>query len=196
VRDDINRVTRIVLDWAVRTQITQAELLEDGKAAEVLEAGKALLPKLDDLEGRLHNKARVTYDILAQKGGAKLYSQLAGCLNCSRTLTAFATGHPRSVRRSAPGAGAIGERLARLLTGEVDRLNDVAKKAEYRCARPGAVTGSFSIWSAAMLSALQSQISSARRTSPARTRFLLPAPPTGRARFPRRARPRPCSGPP
>ena len=32
---------------------------------------------MDDLENKLHNpKAQVTYDILAQRGGAKLYSQL------------------------------------------------------------------------------------------------------------------------
>src|SRR6202035_4434057 len=43
-----------------------------------LKAGKALAAKLDELEGKLHNpKAKVSYDILAQKGGAQLYSQLA-----------------------------------------------------------------------------------------------------------------------
>jgi hypothetical protein len=37
------------------------------------------------MEARLHNpKAQVSYDILAQKGGAKLYSQLAGLLEAVR----------------------------------------------------------------------------------------------------------------
>src|SRR4029077_13956819 len=41
-----------------------------------LAANKKLVEKLDALEEKLHNpKAKTVYDILAQKGGAKLYSQ-------------------------------------------------------------------------------------------------------------------------
>ncbi|MBI3409227.1 MAG: glycosyl hydrolase [Planctomycetes bacterium] len=48
------------------------------KAKELLAPIDKLLARLDDLESKLHNpKAEVTYDILAMKGGAKLYSQLA-----------------------------------------------------------------------------------------------------------------------
>ncbi len=44
----------------------------------MLNENKALDEKLSALEERLHNpKAEVTYDILAMKGGAKLYSQLS-----------------------------------------------------------------------------------------------------------------------
>jgi len=40
------------------------------------------------VEEKLHNpKAEVTYDILAQKGGAKLYSQLATLLDWMATAT-------------------------------------------------------------------------------------------------------------
>ena len=36
-----------------------------------------MIAKLDALEARLHNpRAKVTYDILAMKGGAQLYSNL------------------------------------------------------------------------------------------------------------------------
>ena len=42
----------------------------------LLAENKKLAGKLDVLEGKLHNpKAQTVYDILAQRGGAKLYSQ-------------------------------------------------------------------------------------------------------------------------
>jgi hypothetical protein len=80
IRDDFSRIAGIVERLrAVKRQLaTRAELLKDDKAAEPLvKEGKALVAKLDALEEKLHNpKAEVVYDILAQKGGAKLYSQL------------------------------------------------------------------------------------------------------------------------
>ena len=42
------------------------------------DASLALVAKLDALEGKLHNpKAEVVYDILAMRGGARLYSRLS-----------------------------------------------------------------------------------------------------------------------
>ena len=42
----------------------------------------ALAARLDALEARLHNpKAEIVYDILAQRGGAQLYSRLAPLLD-------------------------------------------------------------------------------------------------------------------
>src|SRR5439155_3593003 len=50
----------------------------DAKAAGWIKQATGVVAKLDALEEQLHNpKAEVTYDILAKKGGAKLYSQLA-----------------------------------------------------------------------------------------------------------------------
>src|SRR5262249_8064193 len=47
------------------------------KAKDLLAPIDKLVARLDSLEEKLHNpKAEVTYDILAMKGGAKLYSQL------------------------------------------------------------------------------------------------------------------------
>jgi len=80
VRDDINRLTKTVEEMhTVKKQIlARAELLKDeAKAKPLLDAGSAAVKKMDDLEDKLQNpKAKVPYDILAQKGGAKLYSQL------------------------------------------------------------------------------------------------------------------------
>jgi hypothetical protein len=81
VRDDITRLTKIVLELRkVRKQVQERATLlaKNDKAKALIEDGKKLIKKLDDLEAELHNpKAKVNYDVLAQKGGAKLYSQFA-----------------------------------------------------------------------------------------------------------------------
>jgi photosystem II stability/assembly factor-like uncharacterized protein len=80
IRDNLSKLAEMVLQIrALRKQLDlQAELLADEtRARALLKEGKGLRDKLDKLEGTLHNpKAEVSYDILAQKGGAKLYSQL------------------------------------------------------------------------------------------------------------------------
>ena len=80
VRDDLSRLSGMVEQIrSVRGQLQARQALLKGiaNAAGLVKQEKDLLEKLDALEGRLHNpQARVTYDILAQKGGAKLYSQL------------------------------------------------------------------------------------------------------------------------
>lgn len=68
---------------SVKEQLgARARILEPRKSeppvAELLKAGDGLIEKLDALEGKLHNpSAEVTYDILAQQGGAQLYSRLS-----------------------------------------------------------------------------------------------------------------------
>ena len=84
LRDDIGKLAGMVAQIrGIQKQLKlQAEILDDPKFEPLLKAGRALRAKLDDLEGRLHNpRAEVTYDILAQRGGAKLYSQLTGLLD-------------------------------------------------------------------------------------------------------------------
>jgi hypothetical protein len=77
---DITRVSSIVTELrSVREQVkARQEVLArhaDGKALSA--ASEALVTKLDGLERQLHNPtAEVTYDILAMKGGAQLYSRL------------------------------------------------------------------------------------------------------------------------
>src|SRR5205823_10005708 len=77
-RDDINRLTDIVHRLRlVRQQIQDRDELLGEEAKPLIDAGKVLVKKLDTLEEKLHNpKAKTVYDILAQKGGAQLYSQL------------------------------------------------------------------------------------------------------------------------
>ena len=46
--------------------------------AALLKASEEVSKKVDALEDRMHNpKAEVTYDILAERGGTRLYSRLA-----------------------------------------------------------------------------------------------------------------------
>jgi photosystem II stability/assembly factor-like uncharacterized protein len=81
IRDDITRLAVAVEQLrAVRKQIVERDKLlkGDDRSKELTEAAKPLLKKLDALEEKFHNpKAQVSYDILARKGGAQLYSQLA-----------------------------------------------------------------------------------------------------------------------
>jgi hypothetical protein len=80
IRDDFNRLSDTVERLrAIRKQLRDRNPLLKGNApAEpVVKASTALIAQLDALEGKLHNpKAQVTYDILAQRGGAQLYSRL------------------------------------------------------------------------------------------------------------------------
>jgi hypothetical protein len=74
------RLARIIKEVrSFKQQITaKGELLKDNpKAKPLVKRGKEVIGKLDNLEGRMHNpKAKIPYDLLAQKGGAKLFSQM------------------------------------------------------------------------------------------------------------------------
>jgi photosystem II stability/assembly factor-like uncharacterized protein len=81
VRDAITRLTRNVVKLqTVRRQLTQRNdlLAKEDRAKPLVESSQALVAKLDELEARMHNpKAEISYDVLAMKGGAKLYSRLS-----------------------------------------------------------------------------------------------------------------------
>ena len=81
IRDDVTRLTLIVRQLrSVRQQLkARNELLKaDAKAAQLVKDSDALIKRLDELEKKIHNpEAEVVYDILAFKGGAKLYSRIA-----------------------------------------------------------------------------------------------------------------------
>jgi hypothetical protein len=135
VRADLNKVADMANRLrAIRAQVaTRNKLLKGDKAAAPLIAqGKALLGKLDALEAKLHNpKAEVAYDILALKGGAKLYSQLTAMLETLREadgapgqgIREVYADHARELRQLE---GEYGE----LLAGEVARLNEAARRLE------------------------------------------------------------------
>ncbi|HEU0108604.1 MAG TPA: glycosyl hydrolase [Vicinamibacteria bacterium] len=88
VRDAITRLAADVESIrSVRDQLrTRGQLLAaNGAAASWVKAAGDVVPRLDALEAELHNpKAEVAYDILAQRGGAKLYSQITPLLDWVR----------------------------------------------------------------------------------------------------------------
>jgi hypothetical protein len=81
LRDALNRLADAVTQLKdIRNQLQErtAAVAGNPAAQELVTQSKALVTKLDSLEARIHNpRAEVTYDILAQKGGTKLYSRLA-----------------------------------------------------------------------------------------------------------------------
>jgi hypothetical protein len=84
VRDDISRLTDQVNRLrSIREQVqARAKALEprksEGSVADLLKLSEEIAKKADALEGRLHNPtAEIVYDILAMRGGTRLYSRLA-----------------------------------------------------------------------------------------------------------------------
>jgi hypothetical protein len=84
VRDDVSKLTGLVNDLrSVKTQLkARAEALEPRKneqeIAELLKSSDAIVTRAAALEDKLHNPtAEVVYDILAMRGGTRLYSRLA-----------------------------------------------------------------------------------------------------------------------
>ncbi len=81
VRESLTRLVHGVEQLrSVRRQVQdRLELWKaDAKGADLVKAGQTLVAHLDLLEEKMHNpKAQVVYDVLAQKGGARLYSRLA-----------------------------------------------------------------------------------------------------------------------
>jgi hypothetical protein len=80
LRDALNRLTDGVhqlRDLRDQLNTRNGALASNQTAADLVAQSKTLMVKFDSLEARMHNpKAEITYDILAFKGGSKLYSRL------------------------------------------------------------------------------------------------------------------------
>lgn len=133
VRDDITKLSDTVARLrAIKKQTgLRAELLKGrDDAKDLLKETDALDKKLDAIEEKLHNpKAKISYDIFAQKGGAMLYSQLAWLL---ANLT-DGDGAPTTPQRDL--AAELQKELADLVSkfeavakDDVAKLNEAAKK--------------------------------------------------------------------
>jgi hypothetical protein len=135
LRDDVSRLARTINQVrSLHQQITaRNELLKDNPKAEPLvKLGKEVIDKLDRLENRLHNpKARIMYDLLAQKGGAKLYSQL----NNLYFLAIRSEGTPTQGLRDActehrQELTQLEAEFKSLTNNDLARLNELAKKLD------------------------------------------------------------------
>ena len=135
VRDAITRLTRTVLRLRdVRQQLLSRNQLikSDPRAQDLVKASADLSQKLDTLEAKLQNpKAEIVYDILAQKGGAQLYSRLSPLLDWVESgdgppgeglKEVFADQQRELAARQAE--------LERLLTADLAPLNEAAGKLD------------------------------------------------------------------
>ncbi len=136
IRDCITRLTRAVEQLrAVKKQLTERDdlLKGDEKAEALVKASKELLTKLDAMDEKLENpKAKVSYDILAQKGGARLYSQLALLFETAKD----ADGPPTQGLRDQYAEQKklleqYEEEWKSLKEHDLEKLNDEAKKEGY-----------------------------------------------------------------
>lgn len=135
VTGDLTRLTKAVEQMrAVRKQIeARHELLKDEKAlAPLVEAGKGVLTKLDKLEEQFHNpKAKVSYDILAMRGGAQLYSQLIWYLaTIEGTDGPVPEGVGALVQEKRAELNRLEKEWRDLLADDLKRLNEQAQKLE------------------------------------------------------------------
>ncbi len=135
LRDDISKCSNIVIALqSARKQIKErVELLKDNpKATDWSKQARDAVKKLDTLEEQLHNpKAQVTYDILAMKGGAKLYSQLAPLYDVVRDSDGPVSQGMREVyAEHAKELARLSIAWDRLLADEIARLNADARNLE------------------------------------------------------------------
>jgi photosystem II stability/assembly factor-like uncharacterized protein len=132
IRDDLNRLTQMVNQIrSIKKQLAaRNELLKGNPKSEALiKPSQELLGKLDALEEKLHNpKAQVSYDILAQRGGAKLYSQYGFLFESVKDSDGPPTQGEREVyAEHAQTLQSCGAELNALLSGDLARLNEAAK---------------------------------------------------------------------
>jgi hypothetical protein len=132
LRDQITRVTRLVHQIrSVRNQLaTRDELLkENPKAEPLIKLGKELTTKLNALEEKIHNpKAEVAYDILAQKGGAKLYSKLGALYDFAQGSDGPPTQGDREVfAELTKELDEYQSEMHGLLSGDLAKINELAR---------------------------------------------------------------------
>jgi hypothetical protein len=132
VRDDLTRLTRLVNEVrSIREQLENRDRLlrENHKAESLTGPSRELVQRLTSLEEKLHNpKAEVTYDILAQKGGAMLYSQYAALFEWVKDADGPPTQGMRQVYgRHRRELEKYAEEFHSLVAGDLARVNETAR---------------------------------------------------------------------
>ena len=135
LRDEIGRLSGMVKQIrSVRTQLVRRNVLlaDRANAQPLVQQSKELIAKLDAVEEKLHNpKAEVSYDILAMRGGARLYSRMISLYEwfhdsdgpLTQGMKEVATEHADELKKYAA-------EFQTLLTGDLVKLNELAKKLE------------------------------------------------------------------
>jgi len=135
LRDDISRLSQIVMRLrSIRGQlISRNELLKDNpKAGALIQSSKELITKLDALEAKLHNpKAEVVYDILAQQGGAQLYSKMVFLFEFTKDSDGPVTQGMREVyEEQNRELKQLETAFQSLLTADLAKQNETAKSLD------------------------------------------------------------------
>jgi photosystem II stability/assembly factor-like uncharacterized protein len=132
VRDEISHLSEMVSQIrSLKQQLSSKQSLwkENRKAESLLKLGTDLVAKLDALEGRLHNpNAKIPYDLLAEHGGAKLYSQLNNVL----FAIVGSDGAPTQGMRDAAAENVrelkkLDDEFKSLIAGDLAQINETAK---------------------------------------------------------------------
>jgi photosystem II stability/assembly factor-like uncharacterized protein len=129
----ITRTSRAVESIrSLRTQlVTRLAAVPRTAATQVLrDTVDAVLPKLDALEAKLHNpKAEISYDILAQRGGAQLYSRLSPLFSFVKDGDGAPTQGMREVLAGQVAELAAHEAaLAAMVRDDLSRVNGLARE--------------------------------------------------------------------
>jgi photosystem II stability/assembly factor-like uncharacterized protein len=135
IRDDITSLARTVeqIRKLKGQLVARNELLRDDVPARgLVSASRQLLARLDALEEKLHNpKAKIVYDILAQKGGARLYSQLVWLFEMVKDSDGAPTQGIREVyAEQSEMLRKYQTEWQSLLAKDLPTLNEQAKKLE------------------------------------------------------------------
>jgi photosystem II stability/assembly factor-like uncharacterized protein len=134
VRDDITRLSGLVQQLrSIREQVQSRRSALKGREgmSQLSSLADHLVTRCDELEARLHNpKAEITYDILAMRGGAQLYSRLSPLLDYATDSDGLP---PKGLQEVYATQHAELERLAAdvqsLVATDLTALNEAAKKA-------------------------------------------------------------------
>src|SRR5262249_31750505 len=126
LRDDLNHLTHMVEQLrSVRQQLqTRNELLKGNpKTESLIKPAQDLAGKMNAVEEKLHNpRAEVAYDILAQRGGAKLYSKLGALYEWAKDSDGLPTqGMRETYAEEARELQQLGKEFQGLLSSDLAR---------------------------------------------------------------------------
>jgi hypothetical protein len=135
LRDHISNLSGMVKQMrAVKQQLAAKNELwkANPKAESLLNLSKDLLAKLDTLEGKLHNpNAKIPYDLLRDRGGAKLYSQFNNLYGALLGSDGAPTQGVREMfDHNVRELKQLEVELMALINGDLAQINEVAKKMD------------------------------------------------------------------
>ncbi|MCU1265592.1 MAG: glycosyl hydrolase [Acidobacteria bacterium] len=135
-RDDITGLALMIRQLrSLRQQLSARNDLLKGnsRATNLIKDSESLIAKLDALEAKLHNpKAEIVYDILAMRGGARLYSRLSYLYDSVTDSDGPPTQGAKEVyadqKRELESYGA---EFKQLISTDLSRLNELAKRLDF-----------------------------------------------------------------